>query len=441
MQNLYQQLLNKETKLSVIGLGYVGMPIAIAFAKHIETIGYDNNDHKIQQYHQGIDPTKEVGDQAIRETSLVFTNDPSHLEEAKFHIVAVPTPINHDKTPNLKPVTGATETLAKHLTKGSIIIYESTVYPGVTEDVCIPLLEEISGLKHGQDFVVGYSPERINPGDRVHTLETITKIVSSSVPEHLETIANVYELVVKAGVHRAPSIKVAEAAKVVENSQRDINIAFMNELALAFDKMNIDSQDVIDAMNTKWNALGFTPGLVGGHCIGVDPYYFIYEAEKLGYHSQIIANGRQINDGMGAFIADKTLEKLILTGKKPIDAKVVILGMTFKEHTPDTRNSKVIDIINRLRAFNIEPVIVDPWADVEETRREYDLELEQLDAISDADAIIFTVAHKEFLDLSQNKIESLFADNLPTSERVIIDVKSILDKESYTDKGYTFWRL
>lgn len=439
--SIYQQLIHKETKLSVIGLGYVGMPIAIAFANHVDTIGFDINSQKINLYQQGIDPTFEVGDHIIQDTTVSFTSDPTLLQQARFHIVAVPTPINQDKTPDLSPITGATRTLATHLKPGSIIVYESTVYPGVTEDICIPLLEEISGLKHGQDFVVGYSPERINPGDKIHTIETITKIVSASTPESLEDIANVYEMIVKAGVHRAPSIKVAEAAKVVENSQRDINIAFMNELALAFDKMNIDSQDVLDAMNTKWNALGFKPGLVGGHCIGVDPYYFVYEAENLGYHSQIISNGRQINDSMGAFIADKTIEKLILTGKKPIEANVVILGMTFKEHTPDTRNSKVIDIINRLKAFNICPIIVDPWADIDETRRYYNLELTQLENISQADAVIFSVAHQDFLKLSIEQIEGLFKPSLPPSQRIIIDVKSILNKDIFTKLGYTFWRL
>ncbi|MGO1820945.1 MAG: nucleotide sugar dehydrogenase, partial [Ruoffia tabacinasalis] len=280
---IYNKLIKKEAKLAVIGLGYVGMPIAISFAKHIDTIGYDYNLKKIELYKEGVDPTKEVGDDAIKETDLEFTNDAAKLKEACFLIVSVPTPINHDKTPDLTPVTSATRTIGQNLSKGSIVVYESTVYPGVTEDVCISILEEESGLTHGVDFVVGYSPERINPGDKVHTLETITKIVSSSIPEYLDEIGKVYEIVVKAGVHKAPSIKVAEAAKVVENSQRDINIAFMNELALAFDRMGIDSKDVIDAMNTKWNALGFTPGLVGGHCIGVDPYYFVYQAENLGY--------------------------------------------------------------------------------------------------------------------------------------------------------------
>lgn len=316
------------------------MPIGIAFAKKVNTIGYDNNPDKIELYRKGLDPTKEVGDEAIKSTKLQFTNNPEDLRTAKIHIFAVPTPINQDKTPNLSPVTSATRTVGKNLVKGSIVVYESTVYPGVTEDVCIPILEEESGLKHGVDFQVGYSPERINPGDKVHTLENIVKIVSATTDEALDELAKVYELVIKAGIHKAPSIKVAEAAKVVENSQRDINIAFMNESALAFDRMGIDSKDVIDAMNTKWNALGFTPGLVGGHCIGVDPYYFVYQAENLGYHSQIILNGRQINDGMGEFIADKVLKKLVIAGKNPIESKVVILGLTFKEHTPDTVTQK-----------------------------------------------------------------------------------------------------
>lgn len=439
--HIYNKLINKKAKLAVIGLGYVGMPIAVAFAKHVPTIGFDNNQRKIELYQQGIDPTQEVGDQAIQESQLQFTADPRRLKEANFYIVAVPTPINQDKTPDLSPITGATRTLAENLSKGSIVVYESTVYPGVTEDICIPLLEQYSGLKHGEDFVVGYSPERINPGDKVHTLETITKIVSSSLPEYLEDIAQVYEIVVKAGVHRAPSIKVAEAAKVVENSQRDINIAFMNELALAFDKMGIDSKDVLEAMNTKWNALGFTPGLVGGHCIGVDPYYFVYEAENLGYHSQIIANGRQINDSMGEFIANKIVEKLIQTGKKPLEAKVVILGMTFKEHTPDTRNSKVIDIIDRLEDFHIKAIVVDPWANPEETSREYGLELTPLESIDNADAIIFAVGHREFIDLEFDQIASLFNPNLKPAERIIIDVKSVLNKQDFVDAGYNFWRL
>lgn len=438
---IYNKLLNKEAKLAVIGLGYVGMPIAISFAKHIDTIGYDYNPKKIELYKEGVDPTKEVGDDAIKETDLEFTNDAAKLKEACFLIVSVPTPINHDKTPDLTPVTSATRTIGQNLSKGSIVVYESTVYPGVTEDVCIPILEEESGLTHGVDFVVGYSPERINPGDKVHTLETITKIVSSSIPEYLDEIGKVYEIVVKAGVHKAPSIKVAEAAKVVENSQRDINIAFMNELALAFDRMGIDSKDVIDAMNTKWNALGFTPGLVGGHCIGVDPYYFVYQAENLGYHSQIISNGRQINDGMGEFIADKLIKELIRTGKTPIDSNVVILGLTFKEHTPDTRNSKVNDIIKRLREYDIKPTIVDPWASAEDAQAEYGVSLTDLAGVKDADAILLAVGHDEFKALSFEEITALFNQDLANDKRILLDVKSILNKEAFTEAGYSFWRL
>jgi len=438
---LYKKLIDKDANLSVIGLGYVGMPLGIAFSKKINTIGYDNNPDKIKLYKGGEDPTFEVGNEAIRKTDMKFTSNSNDLKKSQFHVVAVPTPINQDKTPNLNPVTDATRTLGQNLVKGSIVVYESTVYPGVTEDICIPILEEESGLKHGKDFVVGYSPERINPGDKVNTLEKIVKIVSSSDNEYLEEIAKVYELIIDAGVHRAPSIKVAEAAKVVENSQRDINIAFMNELALAFDRMDVDSQDVIDAMNTKWNALGFTPGLVGGHCIGVDPYYFVYEAENLGYHSQIISNGRQINDGMGEFIADKVIKKLVVSEKNPSKSNVVLLGLTFKEHTPDTRNTRVTDIIERLEDYNISPRVVDPWANQEEARREYGIELTNLDEINNADAVIFAVGHDEFKYLSLNEIDNLFLDKLSNEEKIIVDVKSILDDKKLISEGYNFWRL
>lgn len=439
--NIYEKLVNKEEKMSIIGLGYVGMPIAIAFANHVDAIGYDNNEAKVAEYKKGIDATLEVGDQAIQDTTLEFTADPSRIKEAKFHIVAVPTPINQNKTPNLNPVISATQTLGQNLAKGSVIVYESTVYPGATEDVCIPILEKESGLTHGVDFTVGYSPERINPGDKVNTLENIVKIVSATSEETLDEIAKVYELVVKAGIHKAPSMKVAEAAKVVENSQRDINIAFMNELALAFDRMGIDSQDVIDAMNTKWNALGFTPGLVGGHCIGVDPYYFIYEAENLGYHSQLIKAGRQINDDMGEYITDKVIKKLVRAGKAPAKSNVVILGLTFKEGTPDIRNSKVEDIIKHLRRYNIEPTVIDPWANPEEAKKEYRVELTDLKEVEDADCVILTVAHPEFRDLSFDEIEELFKSELPNDEKIIVDVKSILDKEKFVSNGYRFWRL
>ena len=346
--SLYEKIVNRQEKIALVGLGYVGMPIAVAFAKKANVIGFDLNEEKINKYKSGIDPTCEVGNDVISKTTVDFTSNPERLKEAKFHIVAVPTPINLDKTPDLFPVESASRLLGKNLTKGSIVVYESTVYPGVTEDVCVPILEEESGLKCGIDFKVGYSPERINPGDKLHRLENIKKIVSGMDEESLNEIANVYEMVIEVGVHRASTIKVAEAAKVVENSQRDINIAFINELAMAFDKMGIDTAEVIDAMNTKWNALGFRPGLVGGHCIGVDPYYFIYEAEKLGYHSKLITSGRQINDDMPAFVGDNIIKQLVLANKQVKQSKVVFFGVTFKENCPDVRNSKVMEIVKHL---------------------------------------------------------------------------------------------
>ena len=353
--SLYEKIVNKKEKVSLVGLGYVGMPIAVAFAKKVDVIGFDLNKAKIELYKQGIDPTKEVGDEAIKDTTVEFTSDETKLKEAKFHIVAVPTPVNQDHTPDLTPVIGASEIVGRNLTKGSIVVYESTVYPGVTEDVCIPILEKQSGLKCGEDFKVGYSPERINPGDKVHRLENIHKIVSGMDEESLEEIKNVYDLVIEVGTFPVSTIKTAEAIKVVENSQRDINIAFMNELAMVFDRMGIDTNEVVDGMNTKWNALGFRPGLVGGHCIGVDPYYFTYEAEKLGYHSQIILSGRKVNDGMGEFVADAVIKQLILAGKAPKKSKVIILCLTFKENCPGIRNSKVEDIIKRLAQYEINP--------------------------------------------------------------------------------------
>lgn len=438
--NLYEKLVNKEEKISVVGLGYVGMPIAVAFAKKVNTIGFDLNTQKIEQYNNGIDPTNEVGDEEIKRTTVDFTSDPIKLQEAKFHVVAVPTPINADKTPDLSPIEGVSRTIGKNLTKGSIVVYESTVYPGVTEDVCIPILEKESGLKCGVDFKVGYSPERINPGDKVHRLDNITKIVSGIDKEALEEIAKVYELVVDVGVHRASTIKVAEAAKVVENSQRDINIAFMNELSIVFDRMGIDTKEVVEAMNTKWNALKFSPGLVGGHCIGVDPYYFIYEAEKLGYHSQIILSGRKINDGMGEFVGDSIIKKLILANKVVKQAKVVILGITFKENCPDTRNSKVADIIKRLNEFEIEPVVVDPYADPVDAKNEYGVDLVPFDMINDADCLVFAVAHNMFRDMTMEQIDGMFGE-YSNKEKVIVDVKSILNKNKIEKNGYSYWRM
>lgn len=437
---LYNKILKREEKISLVGLGYVGMPIAVAFAKKIDVIGFDLNKKKIELYRAGIDPTKEVGDDEIKKTGVDFTCDESKLREAKFHIIAVPTPINSDKTPDLSPVEGASKIVGRNLAKGSIVVYESTVYPGVTEDICIPILEKESGLRCGVDFKIGYSPERINPGDKVHRLENIMKIVSGIDEESCEEIAKVYELVIEAGVHRASSIKVAEAAKVVENSQRDINIAFMNELAMVFDRMEIDTKEVVEAMNTKWNALGFKPGLVGGHCIGVDPYYFVYEAEKLGYHSQIILSGRKINDGMGKFVADAIIKKLILANKVVRQAKVVVLGITFKENTPDTRNSKVVDIIDSLREYGIEPIVVDPVADVEEARNEYGIEIIDIKDVKNADCLVFTVAHDIFTQMKWSEIDFLFG-RFKNNEKVIIDVKSILDRKKIEEKDYSYWRL
>ena len=394
--SLYERILSRDEKIALVGLGYVGMPIAVAFAKHADVIGFDLNEEKIALYKNGFDPTNEIGSEGIKETTVDFTADETRLREAKFIIVAVPTPVNTDHTPDLTPVVGASKLIGRNLTKGSIIVYESTVYPGCTEDVCIPILERVSGLKCGVDFKVGYSPERINPGDRVHRLENIHKIVSGMDEESLDEIKNVYDIVIEVGTHPVSNIKTAEAVKVVEKSQRDINIAFMNELAMVFDKMGIDTNEVVDGMNTKWNALGFRPGLVGGHCIGVDPYYFTYQAEKLGYHSQIVLNGRIVNDGMGAFVADAAVKKMIAAGQAPKKSKVVILGLTFKENCPDTRNSKVNDIIKQLRVYGIEPTVVDPWASERDAMKEYGVELKTLADAKDADCIIVAVAHNEF---------------------------------------------
>lgn len=438
--NLYNEIINRKERIAIIGLGYVGMPLAIAFAKKVEVIGFDLSEAKVDLYKAGVDPTNEVGNQVIKESSVNFTTDERDLKQAKFHIVAVPTPINSDKTPDLSPVQGASSVIGRNLSKGSIVVYESTVYPGVTENICIPILEKESGLICGIDFKVGYSPERINPGDKINTLESIIKIVSGQDSESLEEIAKIYELVINAGVYKASSIKVAEAAKVVENSQRDINIAFMNELAMVFDRMEIDTNEVVEAMNTKWNALGFYPGLVGGHCISVDPYYFIYEAEKLGYHSQIVLAGRKINDGMGRFIAESIIKKLILANKVVKNSKVVFLGLTFKENTPDTRNSKVIDIIESLKEYGIHAIVVDPIADPEEAKRHYGINLQKIEDIKNADCIVVSVAHKEFKEMTINMLDSKFG-NFVNNEKVLIDVKGLFDIKEIEEKGYSYWRL
>ncbi|GEK88414.1 UDP-N-acetyl-D-galactosamine dehydrogenase [Alkalibacterium putridalgicola] len=437
---LYDEIVNKEAKISLIGLGYVGMPIAVAFGKKAEVLGFDISKEKVALYKKGIDPTKEVGDDVISKTTVDFTSDAERLKEAKFHIVAVPTPVNDDHTPNLKPVESASHTLGKQLTKGSIVVYESTVYPGVTEDICIPILEEESGLKAGVDFKVGFSPERINPGDKVHRLETIVKVVSGQDDESLDIISKVYELVVEAGVYKAESIKVAEAAKVIENSQRDINIAFMNELSIIFNKLDIDTKAVLKAAGTKWNFLNFSPGLVGGHCIGVDPYYLTYKAEQVGYHSRIILAGRQINDEMGHYVVENLVKKLIKANVPVKTARVGILGFTFKENTPDTRNTRVIDIVEELKEYGVQPLIVDPVADENELKEEYGLKLNTMEDLKDMDALIVAVGHDEFLNLSFEQLESFYKD-VPNEQRVLVDVKSILDKKKYLASGYNYWRL
>lgn len=436
--SIYEELVNNNSKLSVVGLGYVGMPIAVEFAKHIDVIGFDINNKKIDEYCNGTDPTNEVGDEAIASSTVSFTSDPSALEEASFHIVAVPTPINQDKTPDLSPVIGASKILGSHLRPGSIVVYESTVYPGVTEEVCVPFLERESGLKCGVDFKVGYSPERINPGDKVHTLTNIRKVVSGQDKEALREISDVYNIVIEAGTFPVSSIKTAEAIKVVENSQRDINIAFMNELAMVFDRMGIDTAEVVSGMNTKWNALGFRPGLVGGHCIGVDPYYFTYEAEKLGYHSQIILAGRKVNDGMGEFVADSAIKQMALAGLAPAKAKVGILGITFKENCPDVRNSKVEDILSALKEYGVDPVVSDPWADSEEVKIAYGVDLVPLEEMCDLNCLIVAVAHDEFKKMSADEYKAMFGD-CSNGKKVLIDVKSLINKCDFLD--YRYWSL
>lgn len=458
---LYEQIVNKEEKISLIGLGYVGMPIAVAFAKKVDVIGFDVNKPKIELYKNGVDPTKEVGNDVIKNTPVEFTSDETKLRKAKFHIVAVPTPVTDDHTPDLSPLESASRTLGRNLTKGSIVVFESTVYPGVTEDICVPILEKESGLKCGEDFKVGYSPERINPGDKVHRLETIIKVVSGQDEETLDTVAKVYELVVEAGVHKASTIKVAEAAKVIENSQRDINIAFMNELSIIFNKMGIDTKAVLEAAGTKWNFLNFSPGLVGGHCIGVDPYYLTYKAEQMGYHSQIILSGRKINDDMGKYIAESTVKKMIKANKQINGAKVAIFGITFKENTPDVRNTKVVDVIKELEEYGVEVKVVDPAADKEDLWHEFRINLCEIEDIKEIDAVIFAVPHDEFKAISLEDVKRMFGPEeynnseamnevAATSEieievdnrgYVLMDIKGMFSRIQAEDMGFLYWRL
>lgn len=438
--NIYEGLISGQDKLALVGLGYVGMPIAVEFAKHVHVIGFDINKKRVNEYKNGIDSTNEVGEE-IKKTTVDFTDDPKRLQESRFIIVAVPTPVNDDNTPDLAPVRGASKTVGQNIKPGTIVVFESTVYPGVTEDICIPIIEKESGLKCGVDWKIGYSPERINPGDRVHTLTSIRKIVSGMDEETATEIKKIYDIVIKAGTVPVSTIKTAEAVKVVENSQRDINIAFVNEVAMICDKMGIDTDEVIYGMNSKWNALGFKPGLVGGHCIGVDPYYLTNAAERLGYHSQIILNGRKVNDSMGGFVADAAIKEMIEAGLAPKKATVVVLGITFKENCPDTRNSKVVDIINRLKEYDINPIVTDSWADVEVAKKEYGVDVVPFDSIPKADCVIVAVGHSDYRNMSMMQLKGLFKDGTPDEEKVLIDVKSLYRMDELKASGMRYWRL
>lgn len=458
---MYENIKNRQEKIALIGLGYVGMPIAVAFARKAEVIGFDINEEKIALYRNGIDPTMEIGNEVIRNTTVDFTSDEERLREARFHIIAVPTPVNDDHTPDLMPLKSASQVLGRNLTKGSVVVFESTVYPGVTEEICVPILEQESGFKCGKDFKVGYSPERINPGDKMHRLETIIKVVSGMDDESLETIARVYGMVVEAGVYRAESIKVAEAAKVIENSQRDINIAFMNELSIIFNKMGIDTKEVLAAAGTKWNFLKFTPGLVGGHCIGVDPYYLTYKAEGMGYHSQVILAGREINDNMGKYVAENTVKKMIKANKPINGSKVAIFGITFKENCPDVRNSKVVDIIRELEEYGVEAIVIDPVADKRSLWHEYRIVTRNIDEVEHVDAILFAVPHDAFKEINLESLKTMYRSSNPfdidvqnsgvTTEvkgggidlnsLVLIDVKGMFNREVALAMGFLYWRL
>lgn len=429
---MYQEIIEKKKKIAVIGLGYVGLPIALEFAKKVSVIGFDINEGRLAKMRQGIDPSGELDAAAFQGTDIVFTNSIDVLREANFFIVAVPTPIDEHKLPDLKPVLSASRSIGQALKKGDYVVYESTVYPGCTEEDCIPVLEEVSGLKFMSDFKVGYSPERINPGDKEHTLPNIIKVVSGCDAESLDEVAKVYGIVVKAGVHRASSIKVAEAAKIIENTQRDVNIALMNELSIIFNKMGINTYEVLEAAGTKWNFLKFKPGLVGGHCIGVDPYYLTYKAQELGYHSQVINSGRYVNDSMGFYVAKQTVKKMIAMGKDIVKVKVLVMGATFKEDVEDIRNSKVADVINEFKSYGVATEVVDPHASSHELMEEYGFGL--VDAPGKGyDAVVVAVNHKEYVNLNEEYFTSVCAP-----EAVIVDLKGIL-KGKITK--FKYWSL
>jgi len=424
--------------VAVIGLGYVGLPLALAFGRVMQTIGFEISDEKVKAYREGYDPTGEMSDSLfVRADQLRYTSEATDISVADYIVVAVPTPVDNAHTPDLTPIIKASETAGQHLKKGAIVIFESTVYPGVTEDICVPILERKSGLKCGENgFKVAYSPERVNPGDKVHTLESIVKVVSGQDSETLDQVAALYEQVIDAGVHRAATIKVAEAAKVIENTQRDLNIALMNELAVIFDKMDIDTLDVLEAAGSKWNFLPFRPGLVGGHCIGVDPYYLTYKAEILGYHPDVILAGRQINDGMGKFIAEKTIKQMIAADRKLKGGRVAVLGLTFKENCEDLRNSRVIDVVLELESYGIEVLVYDPVANKAEAKQVYDVDLVEFESLTELDAIVAAVAHDELAAIEAEKLASTGASGMP-----FIDIKSSFDRSKLVAAGFEVWRL
>jgi len=425
---------NETTVVSILGMGYVGLPMAIAFSNKVDVIGFDIDQNKIDAYKSGIDPAKEIDDELVKNaTRINFTTNPNELSKSKFHIVAVPTPTYGNNTPDLGPLKAVSRTLGQQLTKGSIVVYESTVYPGITEEVCVPILENYSGLKFGKDFEVGYSPERVNPGDKTHTFSSIVKLVSASSAAALDKVAEVYEMAVEAGVHRCPSIKVAEAAKLIENCQRDINIAFMNELAFVFDHMGLDTKEILDAAKTKWNFLNFSPGLVGGHCIAVDPYYLVQCATKAGYSPQIIAGGRRTNDLVGKYIARTAIKMLAKSDVAISKSKVALLGITFKENCVDIRNTRSIDVYRELVEYGADVIVYDPWANTEEVKKYFNIDLASADDLSSVDCLVVSVSHNEFKNLDFSKVMS--------ENGIIVDVKSIYNKYELQDKGYSYWRL
>lgn len=438
---MVEKLSAKEATLAVVGLGYVGLPLAAAFSHHFRVIGFDVSEEKIAGYRKGHDVTQELGDELLQAASVDFTSDPTRLREADFVVVAVPTPVNPDKTPDLEPVKNAAKLVGENLRPGAIVVFESTVYPGVTEDICLPIVEKASGKKGGVDFTIGYSPERINPGDKVHRLANICKVVSGMNRETMKEISAVYQKIIEAGVYEAQSIRVAEAAKLVENTQRDINIAFMNELAIVCHRMNIKTNDVIDAMDTKWNALHFRPGLVGGHCIGIDPYYFIHEAEIQGHRPRLIATARRVNNDMGPMVAQAVVQEMLLAKIDAARANVYFLGMTFKEDCPDVRNSLPVDIVRWLKEYGIAPHIVDPVADREDFRRLYQMDLEtDLATVREADCLVFLVRHQVFRDLTPQQVEKMYR-KVPDQQRVLIDVKGIFPEEAYAGADIRYWSL